>query len=178
MSNDEELDYLEGVLTSVGNCTDEQDIKEIRAELRENGYIKKSKGTKNKLSQKKSKPLHYISSEGYDIYVGKNNYQNDELTLKFAKTRDMWFHTKKIPGSHVIVVYKGEEFPNQTLTEAAELAAYYSKAKGSPMVAVDYTEKRNVKKPNGAKPGMVIYETNKTAYVDASEEILNKVKSI
>ncbi|MDO4301755.1 MAG: NFACT RNA binding domain-containing protein [Clostridia bacterium] len=178
VSNDEELEYLEGVLTSVGNCTDEQDIKEIRQELRENGYIKKTKGNKSKTSQKKSKPLHYISSDGYDIYVGKNNFQNDELTLKFAKPRDMWFHTKNIPGSHVIVVYKGEEYPNSTLTEAAEIAAYYSKAQGSSMVAVDYTEKRNVKKPNGAKPGMVIYETNKTAYVDSGEAILNKIKSI
>lgn len=178
ISNDEELEYLEGVLTSVSNCTDEQDIKEIRQELRENGYIKKTKGTKGRVSQKKSKPLHFLSSDGYDIYVGKNNYQNDELTLKFAKPRDMWFHTKNIPGSHVIVVNNGEEFPDTTLTEAAELAAYYSKAQGSPMVPVDYTEKRNVKKPNGAKPGMVIYETHKTAYVDSSEEILNKLKSI
>ncbi len=178
ISNDEEFEYLEGVLTSVSNCTDEQDIKEIRQELRENGYIKKTKGTKGKVSQKKSKPLHFLSSDGYDIYVGKNNFQNDELTLKFAKPRDMWFHTKNIPGSHVIVVYKGEEYPNSTLTEAAELAAYYSKAQGSPMVPVDYTEKRNVKKPNGAKPGMVIYETNKTAYVNSGEEILNKLKCI
>lgn len=178
VSNDEELEYLEGILTSVGNCTDEQDIKEIRQELRDNGYIKKTKGTKEKVSQKKSKPLHFISSDGYDIYVGKNNFQNDELTLKFARPRDMWFHTKNIPGSHVIVVNNGEEFPNTTLTEAAELAAYFSKAQGSSMVPVDYTEKRNVKKPNGAKPGMVIYETNKTAYVDSSEIILNKLKNI
>lgn len=175
LANDEELEYLEGVLTSVGNCTDEQDIKEIRRELRENGYIKKSKGDKGKASQKKSKPLHYVSSDGFDIFVGKNNYQNDELTLKIARPRDMWFHTKNIPGSHVLVIYKGEDFPDTTLTEAAKLAAWYSKAQGSSMVAVDYTEKRNVKKPNGAKPGMVIYETNKTAYVDADEDILNKL---
>ncbi len=175
-SNNEELDYLEGVLTSVGNCIDEQDIKEIRRELIDNGYIKKSKGAKGKASQKKSKPLRYISSDGYDIFVGKNNYQNDELTLKIARPRDMWFHTKNIPGSHVIVIYKGEDFPNTTLTEAAELAAYYSKAQGSSTVPVDYTEKRNVKKPNGAKPGMVIYETNKTAYVNADEKIIKKLK--
>lgn len=178
LSNNDELEYLEGVLTSVGNCTNEQDIKEIRQELRDNGYIKKIKGSKGKTSQKKSKPLHFISSDGYDIYVGKNNYQNDELTLKFAKPKDMWLHTKKIPGSHVIVVYRGETFPDTTLTEAAMLAAYYSKAQGSPMVPVDYTEKKNVKKPNGAKPGMVIYETNKTAYVDSDESIINNLKQI
>ena len=175
-SNDEELEYLEGVLASVGNCTEEQDIKEIRQELRENGYIKKTKGGKGKVSQKKSKPLHFISSDGYDIFVGKNNFQNDELTLKIARPRDMWFHTKNIPGSHVIVIYKGEDFPNTTLTEAAELAAYYSKAQDTPLVPVDYTEKRNVKKPNGAKPGMVIYETNKTAYVDSNDKIINKLQ--
>lgn len=175
-SNDEELNYLEGVLTSVSNCTDEQDIKEIRRELRDNGYIKKSKGDNKKSQNKKSKPLRFTSSDGYDIFVGKNNYQNDELTLKIARPRDMWFHTKNIPGSHVIVIYKGEDFPDTTLTEAAQLAAYYSKAQGSSMVPVDYTEKRNVKKPNGAKPGMVIYETNKTAYVNADEEIIHKLK--
>lgn len=175
-SNDEELDYLEGVLTSVSNCTDEQDIKEIRRELRDNSYIKKSKGDNKKSQNKKSKPLRFTSSDGYDIFVGKNNYQNDELTLKIARPRDMWFHTKNIPGSHVIVIYKGEDFPDNTLTEAAQLAAYYSKAQGSSMVPVDYTEKRNVKKPNGAKPGMVIYETNKTAYVNADEEIIHKLK--
>lgn len=175
-SNDEELDYLEGVLTSVSNCTDEQDIKEIRRELRDNSYIKKSKGDNKKSQNKKSKPLRFTSSDGYDIFVGKNNYQNDELTLKIARPRDMWFHTKNIPGSHVIVIYKGEDFPDTTLTEAAQLAAYYSKAQGSSMVPVDYTEKRNIKKPNGAKPGMVIYETNKTAYVNADEEIIYKLK--
>lgn len=176
--NNDELLYLEGILTSVGNCTDEQDIKEIRNELVENGYIKKSKGNKNKNTVKKSKPLRFVSSDGYDIFVGKNNYQNDELTLKIARPCDMWFHTKNIPGSHVILIYKGEDFPNTTLTEAAELAAYFSKAQGSSMVPVDYTEKRNVKKPNGAKPGMVIYETNKTAYVNGDDTILTKIKKL
>ena len=177
ISNNEELEYLEGVLSSVANCTDEQDIREIRRELRENGYLKKSKGDNKNTRSKKSKPLRFISSDGYDIFVGKNNYQNDELTLKLARPRDMWFHTKNIPGSHVIVIYKGEDFPDTTLTEAAELAAYYSKARGSSTVPVDYTEKRNVKKPNGAKPGMVIYETNKTAYVNADEDIIHKLKN-
>lgn len=177
-SNDEELNYLEGVLTSVNNCINEQDIKEIRQELRDEGYIKKVKNSKGRVSKKRFSPMHFISSDGYDIYVGKNNVQNDELTLRFAKPRDIWFHTKIIPGSHVIVVNKGEAIPDTTLNEAAMLSAYYSKARNSTMVPVDYTEKRNVKKPNGAKPGMVIYETNKTAYMNPSEEEINKIKRI
>ncbi len=178
ISNNEELAYLEGVLTSVNNCITEQDIREIRQELRDEGYIKKVKAQKGKASKKRSSPMHFISSDGYDIYVGKNNVQNDELTLHFAKPRDMWFHTKTIPGSHVIVVNKGEAIPDSTLNEAAMLSAYFSKARNSAMVPVDYTEKRNVKKPNGAKPGMVIYETNKTAYMTPSEEDINKIKRI
>lgn len=177
-SNDDELAYLDGVLTSVGNCTNEQDIKEIRNELREGGYLKKVKNSNNKKNIKKSKPLHYISSDGFDIYVGKNNVQNDELTLKFARSRDIWMHTKVIPGSHVIVVTNGEIVPNSTLNEAANLAAYYSKARESSLVPVDYTEKRNVKKPNGAKPGLVIYETNQTAYVTPSEDFINNMKQV
>ncbi len=177
-SNDEELTYLEGVLTSVRNCANEQDIREIRQELREEGYIKKIKNKNGRTSKKKSSPMHFISSDGYDIYVGKNNVQNDELTLKFARPSDMWFHTKIIPGSHVIVVSNGKKIPNSTLNEAALLSAYFSKARNSTMVPVDYTEKRNVKKPNGAKPGMVIYETNQTAYMNPSEDEVNKIKRV
>lgn len=175
-SNNEELQYLDAVLTSVNNCVDEQDVKEIRKELRDNGYIKKTSKDNSKQSSKKSKPLHFLSSDGYDILVGKNNYQNDDLTLKVAKQKDMWFHTKNIPGSHVIVINKGTTIPDTTLNEAAELSAWFSKAQGSSMVPVDYTEKRNVKKPNGAKPGMVIYETNKTAYINSTDDILKKLK--
>ena len=166
-SNDEELAYLESVLTSVNNCTDEQDVKEIRRELREEGYVKKVKNQKDK-SKKHSVPLHFISQDGFDIYVGKNNIQNDELTLKFARPRDIWMHTKNIPGSHVIIVANGQTIPDTTLNEGAMLSAFYSKAKNSSKVPVDYTEKKNVKKPNGSKPGFVIYETNKTAYITTS----------
>ena len=154
-SNDEELAYLESVLTSVNNCTDEQDVKEIRRELREEGYVKKVKNQKDK-SKKHSVPLHFISQDGFDIYVGKNNIQNDELTLKFARPRDIWMHTKNIPGSHVIIVANGQTIPDTTLNEGAMLSAFYSKAKNSSKVPVDYTEKKNVKKPNGSKPGFVI----------------------
>ena len=172
-SNDEELAYLESVLTSVNNCTDEQDVKEIRRELREEGYVKKVKNQKDK-SKKHSVPLHFISQDGFDIYVGKNNIQNDELTLKFARPRDIWMHTKNIPGSHVIIVANGQTIPDTTLNEGAMLSAFYSKAKNSSKVPVDYTEKKNVKKPNGSKPGFVIYETNKTAYITTSEEEIKK----
>ena len=127
-SNDEELAYLESVLTSVNNCTDEQDVKEIRRELREEGYVKKVKNQKDK-SKKHSVPLHFISQDGFDIYVGKNNIQNDELTLKFARPRDIWMHTKNIPGSHVIIVANGQTIPDTTLNEGAMLSAFYSKAK-------------------------------------------------
>ena len=174
-SNDEELAYLESVLTSVNNCTDEQDVKEIRRELREEGYVKKVKNQKDK-SKKHSVPLHFISQDGFDIYVGKNNIQNDELTLKFARPRDIWMHTKNIPGSHVIIVANGQTIPDTTLNEGAMLSAFYSKAKNSSKVPVDYTEKKNVKKPNGSKPGFVIYETNKTAYITPSEEEIKKIR--
>ena len=174
-SNDEELAYLESVLTSVNNCTDEQDVKVIRRELREEGYVKKVKNQKDK-SKKHSVPLHFISQDGFDIYVGKNNIQNDELTLKFARPRDIWMHTKNIPGSHVIIVANGQTIPDTTLNEGAMLSAFYSKAKNSSKVPVDYTEKKNVKKPNGSKPGFVIYETNKTAYITTSEEEIKKIR--
>lgn len=159
-SNSEEMDYLQSVLVNIKNCEAYSEIEEIKKELIDTGYIKFNKKHKTK-AQKMSKPLHFISSDGIDIYVGKNNFQNDYLTLKFADKRDIWMHTKNIPGSHVIVKNHGD-VPDKTLEEAAALAAYYSKAKKSVTAAVDYTEVKNVKKPSGGKPGMVIYLTNKT----------------
>lgn len=176
--NDEELAYLESVLTSVNTCLDEQDIKDIREELKDEGYIKRIKQQKGMKSNKHSAPMHYISSDGFDIYVGKNNKQNDELTLRFAKGCDIWLHTKQIPGSHVIIVTDGKSVPDSTLTQAATLAAYYSKGQTSSLVPVDYTEKRNVKKPNGAKPGFVIYTTNQTAYITPSADEVEKIKQV
>ncbi|MCD8158942.1 MAG: NFACT family protein [Clostridiales bacterium] len=175
--NEEELYYLESVMNGVEGCTSEQDIKEIRRELFDQGYIKKHKGfEKNKKSNKKSAPLHFVSSDGFSIAVGKNNTQNDELMMKTAKNSDLWFHTKQIPGSHVIVFTEGREVPDTTITEAAVLAAYYSKARQGSLVPVDYTPKRFIKKPNGSKPGFVIYTTNKTAYVTPTEEFVEKLK--
>ena len=139
--NEEELEYLEGVLVAIESATDEMDLNEIRDELAEEGFMKKRKQPFGKMQkQKKSKPMHYISSDGYHIYVGKSNIQNDELTLKFAEPTDIWLHTKNIPGSHVIVKTNGENtLPDQTLLEASNLAAFNSKGKNSSNVAVDYT---------------------------------------
>lgn len=161
--NDDELNYLYSVLTNIQNVDSYEEIEEIKKELIETGYIKFKKSYKANKSRP-LKPIHYISSDGIDIYVGKNNIQNDYLTLKFANKSDIWLHTKNIPGSHVIIKTYGE-IPSKTLEEAANLAAYYSKAQNSSNVPVDYTEVKNIKKPNGSKPGMVIYSTNQTIYI-------------
>ena len=170
-----ELDYLEGQLDNLTKCTAENELSELIEELKDQGYIKLDKGGRKKMKLAASKPMHFVSSTGADIYVGKNNRQNDELTLRFASPNDIWMHTKNIPGSHVIVKGAGEQ-DTATMTEAALLAAYYSRARGSENVAVDYTPRKYVKKPAGAKPGMVIYTTNKTAYVTPSEEAVAGLK--
>lgn len=158
-----ELKYLESTLALIENAEIDSDLSAIRAELAEEGYINNASRRKK---QEVSKPRHFVSSEGFDIYVGKNNTQNDYLTLKLANSSDMWFHTKEIHGSHVIIkLTQNKEVPENTIKEAAQLAAYYSKARESSQVPVDYTRIKNVKKPNGAKPGMVIYNTYNTVYV-------------
>ncbi|MCI8482783.1 MAG: fibronectin/fibrinogen-binding protein [Lachnospiraceae bacterium] len=154
----EEILHLESVSTSLDIATSEDDLAQIKEELIQAGYIKrKSTGKKEKI---KSKPFHYISSDGYHIYIGKNNFQNEELTFKFAVGNDWWFHAKGMPGSHVIVKTNGEELPDRTFEEAGRLAAYYSKGRNTDKVEIDYLEKKNVKKPNGSKPGFVVYYTN------------------
>ena len=173
-SNETESDYLQSVLTNIKNCDSYDEIEDIRRELVETGYIKFRK-TSGKAKTSQSKPLHFKSTDGTDIYVGKNNIQNDYLTLKFAERGDIWLHTKNIPGSHVIVKNNGS-LSDRTLEEAATLAAHFSKAKASTKVPVDYTEVKNVKKPSGAKPGMVIYSTNKTIYVDPYDIQLERSK--
>lgn len=174
---EEELNYLESVLTSIESSEDDSDIREIKAELAAQGYIKAKKIPKGKTQVlKKSKPMHFISSDGIDIYVGKSNVQNDELTIKFADSDDIWLHTKNIPGSHVIIKCGSETPPDRTIVEAAVIAATYSKAKESSKVSVDYTARKNVKKPGGAKPGMVIYERNKTLYVDPDPNLVSKLE--
>ena len=127
--------------------------------------------------QEKSKPLHYIPSDGYHMYVGKNNYQNEEITFKLATGNDMWFHAKQIPGSHVIVKTEGDsELPDSTYEEAARLAAYYSSDSGSKKVEIDYTARKNLKKPPKAKPGYVIYHTNYSMAIEPDIHGIREVK--
>ncbi|KNF08731.1 putative RNA-binding protein, snRNP like protein [Gottschalkia purinilytica] len=179
IKTEEEINYLENILLSLENCIEVNELDEIREELVNEGYLKRSLN-KNKKHIKKdtSEPYHFVSSDGYDIFVGKNNKQNDYLTLKFASKEDIWLHTKNIPGSHVIIKSQNKEVPENTIIEAAKLAAYYSKAKMSSNVPVDYTERKYVKKPNGAKPGMVIYDTNSTIYVTPSLDKISKIKKL
>lgn len=164
-----EIEYLEQVLVNIEQSLDHQNIEDISEELIISGYIKK-KHKKGKPKKSKSEPLSYLSSDGFEILVGKNNLQNDQLTLKIASKSDIWMHTKIIPGSHVIIRCYGRDVSETALLEGAMIAAYHSKAKDSSGVPVDYTEVRNVKKPNGAKPGMVIYSTNYTINTTPVEE--------
>lgn len=147
-----DLEHLESIRTSLDIALDEDDLVEVREELMEYGYLRR-KGSSGKKKKIVSRPFHYRSSDGFDIYVGKNNFQNDELSFKFASGNDWWFHAKGQPGSHVIVKSNGEELPDRTFEEAARLAAFYSKGRQAPKVEIDYTQKKNLKKPNGAKPG-------------------------
>lgn len=160
-----ETEYLESTLSFAENCASLSDINAIRAELSEQGYIRTQKSGKKKQKEPGSTPYHFISEDGFDIYVGKNNMQNDILTLKFANSQDLWFHTKKIHGSHTVIkLGLDKNVPKSTIMQAAQLAAYFSKARESSQVPVDYTEIKNVKKPSGAKPGMVIYDNYNTIY--------------
>ncbi len=155
----QELELLKSIETSLNIAETETDLADIRRELSDFGFIKKNSGSKKEKS-KKSKPLHFVDTNGFDIYVGKNNYQNDELTFKFATGNDWWFHTKKIHGSHVIVKTNGKELPDSTYEHAAELAAYYSSGRDTDKVEIDYLQKKNVKKPANAVAGFVVYYTN------------------
>ena len=157
----EAIEQLESISTALDIAKKEVDLAQIRQELYESGYIKSHPTSKNGRKEKiKSSPFHYQSSDGFDIYVGKNNIQNDELTFKVANGGDWWFHAKKIPGSHVVLLTGGKEVPDRAFEEAAALAAFYSKGKIQEKVEIDYLKRKDVKKPNGAKPGFVVYYTN------------------
>jgi len=169
---EEELEYLESVQSFLSRAECEDDLLEIRDELYRSGYSSRLKGYRPP-KQIKARPMKFMTSGGYLLLVGRNNVQNDHLTFKAAEKDDLWFHTKDIPGSHVIMVTGGREEPSDLdYTEAASVAAYYSKATGD-SVAVDYTRVKNIKKPSGSKPGFVIYKTNYTAFVKpmSGEEI-------
>ena len=154
-----EIDHLESISTSMDIARLEEDLVQIKEELTEYGYIKRhySGGKKVKIT---SRPYHYLSSDGFHIYVGKNNYQNEELTFKTAGGGDWWFHAKGMPGSHVIVKTEGKELPDRVFEEAGALAAYYSKGRENDKVEIDYIQRRNLKKVPGAAPGFVVYHTN------------------
>lgn len=162
----DEIEHLESISTALDIALQEEDLVQIKEELTENGYIRrKGSSKKEKIT---SKPFHYISSDGFHMYVGKNNYQNDELTFKFATGNDWWFHAKNMPGSHVVVKSEGaEELPDRTFEEAGRLAAYYSKGREQEKVEIDYIQKKHVKKPAGAKPGFVVYYTNYSLMIDS-----------
>lgn len=171
-----EKEYLETVLDSINRASSYSDITEIREELAEQGYISLG-SSKKKKTQKKSAPLKFSSSDGYTILVGKNNKQNDELTIKLAYSTDIWLHTKNIPGSHTLIRTGGTgKVPDSTLLEAAAIAAFYSKAQNSASVPVDYTLVKNIRKPNGSKPGFVVYETNCTVYVTPDKKLVERLK--
>ena len=162
---EQEIIHLESIATSLDIALKEEDLIQIREELVESGYIRR-KGTSKKVKIT-SRPFHYRSSDGYDIYVGKNNYQNEELTFRFANGNDWWFHAKGMAGSHVILkADKDGEIPDRAFEEAGKLAAYYSKARQQQKVEIDYTIKKNVKKPGGSAPGFVVYYTNYSLIID------------
>lgn len=158
--------HLESVLMSLDLAESEEDLTPIRMELLESGYLRRRSGDKK--AKDKSRPYHYLSSDGFDLYVGKNNFQNDELTFKLANGGDLWFHAKKMPGSHVILRTGGREVPDRAYEEAASLAAYYSRGRGSEKVEVDYLHRKDVRKTPGTPPGYVIYYTNYSMTVNPS----------
>lgn len=173
--SEQELAYLESVIDSVNRADGYTELAEIRNELYEQGYLKKAKNDKTK-KMKPMPPMEYISDDGYTILVGRNNVQNDLLTFKTAAKDDSWFHTQKIPGSHVVVIGNGDIIPELTCRQAAILAAYHSGGRESSQVAVDYTEVRSLKKPVGAKPGKVIYHTYNTMWVTPDRELCERLK--
>ena len=172
-SGKEEIEYIDTVFDLLVRARSEGELDAIKRELAQQGYIK-NYGAKYKKPQKLN-PYKYISSDGFTILSGRNNVQNDKLTLKDSKNYDMWFHTQKIPGSHTVIISDGKEIPNRTLEEAAIIAAYNSQARESTKVPVDYTRIKYVKKPVGAKPGMVIYDNYQTAIVNPDIDIVEKL---
>lgn len=159
-----QIDHLESIQNALEIATSSDDLVQIKEELAEYGFIKKNRGAKKEKT--KSKPFHYRSASGYDIYVGKNNYQNDDLSFKVASGNDWWFHAKGMPGSHVIVKANNEELPDSVFEEAGRLAGFYSKGRENEKIEIDYLQKKNLKKPSGAAPGFVVYYTNYSLVIE------------
>ena len=172
---EQELIYLDSILDNLSRADTDREISEIREELEQGGYVKSKKGNKNK-KEKPLPPMEFLSSDGFKILVGRNNVQNDTLTLKTAMNYDMWLHVQKNVGSHTVIVAEKKDISKTALYEAACVAAYHSKAKDSSSVAVDYTLIKNIKKPVGAKPGKVVYNTYNTLYVTPTKELVEKLK--
>lgn len=170
-----DLLYLESVLEEINEAETEQDFVEIRGELRDAGFLRKQTAGKKEM-RRTAKPREFRTSGGFRVLVGRNNHQNDQLTLKIADHRDLWLHTQKIHGSHAILCTNGQSVDDATLLEAAQIAAYYSQARESGNVPVDYTPVKNVKKPSGARPGMVIYSTCQTVYVTPEEAAIRSLR--
>ena len=170
----DEIRYLESVESALDIALYEEDLTQIKEELSQAGYIRRRQ--QKKKAKFLSRPLHYVSSDGYHMYVGKNNLQNEELTFHFASGNDWWFHAKGVPGSHVILKSGGDEVPDRTFEEAGRLAAYYSKNRGSEKAEIDYIEKKHVKKVNGGRPGFVIYHTNYSLVIDSDISGIEEVK--
>ncbi len=172
-----EIEHLESISTALDIALYEDDLVEIKEELMNFGYVRRKNTGKNQKKQKiTSKPMHYISSDGFHIYVGKNNLQNEEVTFKYADGGDWWFHAKGVPGSHVIVKTEGKELPDRTFEEAGKLAAYYSKNRDAQKVEIDYIQRKHVKKGAGGIPGFVIYHTNYSLLIEPDIQGLEQVK--
>ena len=170
----DEIRYLESVESALDIALYEEDLTQIKEELSQAGYIRRRQ--QKKKAKILSRPIHYVSSDGYHMYVGKNNLQNEELTFHFASGNDWWFHAKGVPGSHVILKSGGDEVPDRTFEEAGRLAAYYSKNRGNEKAEIDYIEKKHVKKVNGSRPGFVIYHTNYSLVIDSDISGIEEVK--
>jgi predicted ribosome quality control (RQC) complex YloA/Tae2 family protein len=166
-----ELAYVDTVFDALTRADSEAALEAIRRELTESGYARRQTAAKQK-KEAALPPLEYRSADGYTIYSGRNNLQNDKLTLKDSRGYDLWLHTQKIPGSHTVVISQGGDIPKRTIEQACVIAAYNSRARESTKVPVDYTLIKHVKKPNGAKPGMVIYDHYQTAIVDPDEAVV------
>ena len=174
-SGEEEMRYIDSVFDSLSRASTESELTEIRLELAAGGYVRQPK-LKTKLP-KALPPVEYVSSDGYRILVGRNNRQNDSLTLKIADKSDIWLHVQNITGAHVIIEARGQDVPKSTIEEAALIAAYNSSARNSSLVPVDYVLVRYVKKPSGAKPGMVIFTNNKTLYVTPDDDAVSSLRA-
>ena len=167
----EELQYLQSVLEELNRAQSEQELEEIRQELQQTGYVRAESG-KKRMNQPKTAPMRFVSTDGFPIYVGRNNRQNEELTFKMARKDDIWLHATKVHGSHVIIACAGQSVPDDTVTQAAQLAAYYAETTGGQNISVDVTPVKQVKKTPAGKPGMVIYHTHRTVIVNPYPDIV------